>query len=118
MAFHEPAFHTVFRGRCSQRRPMLVITLTGALAAMIFVPLLGAVADGIGWRGAAVACAVTLVAVNLPIHLAMWRSLPARPRCGDADPGAGGSDRSGGRRVVLQSGNARCGVARPGEGSR
>ena len=74
---YEPAFATAAawfeRGRA---RAVLVLTIFGGLASVVFVPLSGALVEGLGWRDALVVLAVILAAVCLPVHGLLLRAPP------------------------------------------
>ncbi len=84
---YEPAFAAVVgwfatRGR---DKALLNVTLAGALASTIFMPLEAWLVGRLGWRGALVALAVTLAVITLPLHAIVLRPAPrsAPPTPGD-----------------------------------
>src|SRR2546428_8065578 len=89
----EPAFAAVVgwsapRGR---DKALLTVTLAGALASTIFMPLEAWLVTRLGWRGALLALAVILAVLTIPLHALMLRPAPRR---GSGTPGA---DRADGR---------------------
>src|SRR5207245_9601196 len=66
-------------------KPPLTVTLAGALASTIFMPLEAWLVGRRGWRGALVALAVTLAVITIPLHALLLRPAPrtAPPRPGD-----------------------------------
>ncbi|HYI19341.1 MAG TPA: MFS transporter [Solirubrobacteraceae bacterium] len=66
-AFPEPA---------ERRQAMTAMTLVGALASFVFVPLAQALIDALGWRDALVVLAAILAATTVPLHLAVLRLPP------------------------------------------
>jgi MFS family permease len=83
---YEPAFAAVVgwfatRGR---DKALLTVTLAGALASTIFMPLEAWLLTRLGWRGALQALAVILAVTTIPLHALVLR--PA-PRC-TPTPGA------------------------------
>ena len=90
---YEPAFATVVswfstRGR---DRALLTITLAGALASTIFMPLEAWLVTRFGWRAALLALAAVLAVITIPLHALVLRPAPRRP---SPTPGA---DRAGAR---------------------
>ncbi|OLA98850.1 MAG: MFS transporter [Candidatus Rokuibacteriota bacterium] len=90
---YEPAFAAVVgwfatRGR---DKALLTVTLAGALASTIFMPLEAWLVTRLGWRGALLALAVILAVLTIPLHALMLRPAPRR---GSGTPGA---DRADGR---------------------
>src|SRR2546425_6468815 len=90
---YEPAFGAVVgwfatRGR---DKALLTVTLAGALASTIFMPLEAWLVTRLGWRGALLALAVILAVLTIPLHALMLRPPPRR---GSGTPGA---DRADGR---------------------
>ena len=84
---YEPAFAAVVgwfatRGR---DKALLTVTLAGALASTIFMPLEAWLVGRLGWRGALVALAVTLAVITIPLHALLLRPAPRRapPTPGD-----------------------------------
>jgi predicted MFS family arabinose efflux permease len=80
---YEPAFTVLakwFPEPGPRRRAMTAMTLAGALASFIFLPLAQALIDGYGWRDALVVLAVVLAVVTVPLHAMSLRAAPAAPR--------------------------------------
>jgi predicted MFS family arabinose efflux permease len=80
---YEPAFTVLakwFPEPGPRRRAMTAMTLAGALASFIFLPLAQALIDGYGWRDALVVLAVVLAVVTVPLHALTLRPAPAAPR--------------------------------------
>src|SRR5438067_2989185 len=78
---YEPAFAAVVgwfatRGR---DKALLTVTLAGALASTVFMPLEAWLVARLGWRGALVALAVTLAVITIPLHAFVLRPAPRRP---------------------------------------
>lgn len=100
---YEPAFATAAawfeRGRA---RAVLVLTVFGGLASVVFAPLAGVLVDSLGWRDALVALAAILAVVCLPVHGLLLRSPRRRDRSAENEPQRG-ADRS----RVLRSGSFR-----------
>lgn len=70
---YDAAFAALARiGGSGARRPISQITLLGGLASTAFWPIGGALAAGLGWRGAVWVYAVVALA-TLPLHLAIPR---------------------------------------------
>ena len=63
-AFHEPA---------ERRRAMTAMTLVGALASFIFIPLAQWLIDALGWRDALIVLAAILAATTVPLHAVALR---------------------------------------------
>ena len=77
---YEPAFAAVVgwfatRGR---DKALLTVTLAGALASTVFMPLEAWLVARLGWRGALVALAVTLAVITIPLHAFVLRPAPRR----------------------------------------
>ncbi len=75
---YEPAFATVvgwftLRGR---DHALLTVTLAGALASTIFMPLEAWLIGRLGWRPALLALAVILAGVTIPLHALLLRPAP------------------------------------------
>jgi predicted MFS family arabinose efflux permease len=80
---YEPAFTVLakwFPEPGPRRRAMTAMTLAGALASFIFLPLAQALIDGYGWRDALVVLAVVLAIVTVPLHALALRPAPPAPR--------------------------------------
>ncbi len=87
---YEPAFAAVVgwfatRGR---DRALLTVTLAGALASTIFMPIEAWLVDRLGWRAALVALAAILAAFTIPLHALALRPAPLRAR----PPGPGSEE--------------------------
>jgi MFS family permease len=83
---YEPAFAAVvgwFRTR-HRDRALLTVTLAGALASTIFMPLEAWLIGRLGWRATLVALAGLLAVLTIPLHALALRRPPAVP----AGPGA------------------------------
>jgi MFS family permease len=77
---YEPAFAAVVgwfatRGR---DKALLTVTLAGALASTIFMPLEAWLLTRLGWRGALVTLAVILGVITIPLHALVLRPAPLR----------------------------------------
>ena len=86
---YEPAFTVLakhFPEPAERRRAMTGMTLVGALASFIFLPLSQALVDAHGWRDALVVLAVVLGAVTIPLHLVALRPGPAERAPGRRAP--------------------------------
>ena len=59
-----------------RRQAMTAMTLVGALASFVFVPLAQALIDTLGWRDALVVLAAILAATTVPLHLVVLRLPP------------------------------------------
>lgn len=72
MSLYEPAFATIVRHAPGQRREgILGVTLLGALASTIFIPLAAVLVDAVGWRAALVVLAIGHVLLSAPLCL-LW----------------------------------------------
>jgi MFS family permease len=79
---YEPAFVVLakhFPRPNERRRAMTALTLAGALASFIFVPLAQTLIDGHGWRDALVMLAVILAVITVPLHAGVLREAPPAP---------------------------------------
>jgi MFS family permease len=77
---YEPAFTVLakhFDDPGERRRAMTAMTLVGALASFVFMPLAQALIDAYGWRDALVVLAAILAVVTVPLHALVLR--PAAP---------------------------------------
>jgi MFS family permease len=75
---YEPAFGAVvawFRTR-HRDRALTIVTLAGALASTIFMPLAAWLLERRGWQGALVALAALLGLTTIPIHAVVLRRRP------------------------------------------
>lgn len=79
MVLYEPAFAVIVPRLRPERRPMalLAVTVLGGLASTVFLPLTGALVDGLGWRRALLWLAVILGATTIPLHLLAVPTGPA-----------------------------------------
>ncbi len=78
---YEPAFTVLakrFRDPGERRRAMTTLTLVGALASFIFLPLTQALIDSYGWRDAVLVLAAMLAAITVPLHLFCLQGAPRR----------------------------------------
>jgi MFS family permease len=76
--FYEPAFALLARWfRRRRGRALTIITLAGALAGTIFVPLTTSLVGAIGWRDTAVWLAAILGAFTILPHALLLRNAPA-----------------------------------------
>lgn len=76
--FYSPAFVAVANWFQRKRgRAMAVLTFGGGFASVIFFPLTSWLIASFGWRTAAVALAVIVLAVTLPPHLLLLRRRPS-----------------------------------------
>ena len=86
MSLYEPAFAAVARhAPARHRQSVLAITLLGALASTIFIPVTDALAGALGWRSALVVLALGYVVTTLPLCLL---GVPRRGEVVAADPAA------------------------------
>ena len=79
---YEPAFAVLAKGfgQPGQRRAaMTLLTLAGATASLIFMPVTQLLAEQLGWRSALLALALILGAITVPLHAVGLRRA-ARPR--------------------------------------
>lgn len=58
-------------------RAVLVLTIFGGLASVVFVPLTGALVAWVGWRDALLLLAVIAGVIGLPVHAVLVRRRPA-----------------------------------------
>ena len=76
--FYEPAFVAVTHWFTRKRsRALTLLTLGGALASPIFIPLADRLIDRYGWRDALVILALVLGAVTIPLHALVLRRKPS-----------------------------------------
>jgi len=87
MVLYEPAFAVIVPRLAPERRPMalLAVTVLGGLASTVFLPLTGALVEGLGWRTAVLWLAAGLGAITIPLHLFAVPSGPAA-RTGHVHP--------------------------------
>lgn len=84
---YEPAFTVLAKHHpdpASRRRAMTVLTLVGALASFIFLPLSQLLVEALGWRDALVVLAVVLAVVTVPLHALALREPDAQVRAATA----------------------------------
>jgi predicted MFS family arabinose efflux permease len=77
---YEPAFTVLakwFPRSVERRRAMTAMTLAGALASFIFLPVTQALVDAHGWRDALLVLAVILAIGTVPLHAIALRKAPA-----------------------------------------
>lgn len=74
LTLYDAAFATLveFYGMAA-RRPISVLTLFGGLASTIFWPICHYANQAVGWRGAWLLCAVSVLVICTPLHLIMPR---------------------------------------------
>ncbi len=88
---YEPAFAAVvgWFPSGSRERALLVVTLAGALASTIFMPLEAWLVERVGWRSALVVVAGVLAVLTIPVHAFVLRAPPrlTRPAPGQAPSG-------------------------------
>jgi MFS family permease len=94
---YEPAFGAVVRWFPTRNRDraLTTVTLAGALASTIFMPIAAWLLDGVGWRQALVVLAVILAVLTIPLHAVVLRRQP--PRFAAANTSAPGKARSASR---------------------
>jgi MFS family permease len=74
MVFYEPAFAAVATWFTDLRRlAVTIVTLGGALASVVFVPVSTWLTIQLGWRQAVVALAIVLALVTIPLHVGIVR---------------------------------------------
>jgi predicted MFS family arabinose efflux permease len=74
MVFYEPAFAAVTTWFTDLRRlAVTIVTLGGALASVVFVPVSAWLVLQMGWREAIADLAVILALVTIPLHIAVVR---------------------------------------------
>lgn len=85
---YEPAFAAVvgWFPSGSRERALLVVTLAGALASTIFMPLEAWLVERVGWRSALVVVAGVVAVLTIPVHAFVLRAPPrlSRPVPGQA----------------------------------
>lgn len=93
---YEPAFGAVVRWfpAAHRDRALTTVTLAGALASTIFMPIAAWLLDGIGWRQALLVLAAILAVLTIPLHAGVLRPQPPRFAAGTA--GVTARTRSGG----------------------
>jgi MFS family permease len=74
MVFYEPAFAAIATWFTDLRRlAVTIVTLGGALASVVFVPVSTWLVLQMGWREAVVALAIILALVTIPLHVGIVR---------------------------------------------
>ncbi len=81
MLFHEPAFAATATWFTTLRRHALtIVTVGGALASVVFVPVATWLVLQLGWRGAVFAWALIFAIVTIPLHVGVLRRQYHHPR--------------------------------------
>lgn len=77
---YEPAFGAVVRWFPTHHRDraLTIVTLAGALASTIFMPITAALLEQGGWRHALLGLAAILAGLTIPLHAIVLRRQPAR----------------------------------------
>jgi MFS family permease len=76
--FYEPAFVAITHWFSRRRsRALTLLTLGGALASLIFIPLANQLVERYGWRDALVILALLMGAVTIPLHALVLRRKPS-----------------------------------------
>lgn len=81
MVLYEPAFTVLakhFPQPGERRRAMTAMTLAGALASFVFLPVSQALIDAYGWRDALVVLAIVLAVITVPLHALVLRPAPSQ----------------------------------------
>jgi MFS family permease len=74
MLFYEPAFAATATWFTNKRRlAVTIVTVGGALASVVFVPVSTSLVLQLGWRAAVFVLAVILAAVTIPLHFGVLR---------------------------------------------
>ena len=105
MVLYEPAFTILakrFPDAAERRRAMTTLTLVGALASFIFLPLTQALTQVYGWRDALLVLAAVLAVTTVPLH---FLCLPGTER------GDGGAPRAHQRPASTARGSISAGRA-------
>ena len=80
MTLYDPAFAVVaIRFGAEARRGITALTLWGGFASTVFVPVLQALLDRLGWRGALLALGLFNLAVLVALHLVVVRGDSPKP---------------------------------------
>jgi MFS family permease len=105
---YEPAFGAVVRWFPTQNRDraLTTVTLAGALASTIFMPVTAGLLARGGWRQALLGLAAILAVLTVPLHAVVLRRQPLRRGARGAGPGA-----SPGAREAARVPGAPLGVA-------
>lgn len=80
---YDPAFTVLtkwFADDGERRRAMTAMTLAGALASFIFLPLSESLIQRAGWREAVLVLAAILASTTVPLHASVLHRAPRRPR--------------------------------------
>lgn len=82
---YEPAFGAVVRWFPTENRDraLTVVTLAGALASTIFMPIAAWLVEHGGWRHALLVLAAVLAVLTIPLHATVLRRQPPRRRPAD-----------------------------------
>jgi MFS family permease len=87
MLFYEPAFAATATWFTDKRRlAVTIVTVGGALASVVFVPVATSLVLQHGWRGAVFALAVILAVVTIPLHFGVLRRRTRGPAQSGAAP--------------------------------
>ena len=89
---YEPAFGAVVRWFPTRHRDraLTAVTLAGALASTIFMPISAGLLEHAGWRHALLGLAAILAVVTIPLHAVVLRRQPPRfGGSGERDTGRG-----------------------------
>jgi MFS family permease len=87
MLFYEPAFAATATWFTDKRRlAVTIVTVGGALASVVFVPVATSLVLQHGWRGAVFALAVILAFVTIPLHFGVLRRRSRGPAQSAAAP--------------------------------
>ena len=88
---YEPAFGAVVRWFPTRHRDraLTAVTLAGALASTIFMPVSAGLLERAGWRHALLGLAAILAVLTIPLHAIVLRRQPPHV-AGRGRPGAGG----------------------------
>lgn len=101
---YAPAFATVVRAHPGEsRNAILIITLVGALASTIFMPLASVLGEGVGWRIGLLVLAGAMVVVVSALALSLPNSEPRSERCQDPGASESGAKAPGGFRLLAGS---------------
>lgn len=79
---YEPAFAVVARraGTAGARAGITALTLWGGFASTVFIPLIQALLDSVGWRGALIALGAVNLVVCAPLYAAVIRAEADAPQ--------------------------------------
>ncbi len=104
---YEPAFTVLakwFPRSAERRRAMTAMTLAGALASFLFLPLTQVLIDAYGWRDALLVLAAVLALGTVPLHAAVLRRAPAADVADQPDPSTSAAEALRSRSFWLLSG--------------